>query len=85
MARGADAFRQRATYRHRQYILRKDHWGEDSEIAFIPQKDGEVTLYLKGRPYASKSEARKLLPVWGYFHDVVVARVQRFVTAASRR
>jgi hypothetical protein len=45
---------------------------EDFEIAFIPQNDGEVTLYLRGRPYASKSKARKLLPVWGYYDDVVV-------------
>ena len=45
---------------------------EDFEIAFIPEKDGEVLLYLKGRPYASQTETRKLLPVWGYFDDVVV-------------
>ena len=51
--------------------LTTDAW-EDFEIAFIPEKDGVVSLYLRGRPYASRARTRKLLPVWGYFDDVEV-------------
>jgi len=48
------------------------HAWEDVEIAFIPQKDGVVALHIRGRPHASQTKDRKLLPVWGYFDDVVV-------------
>ena len=44
---------------------------KDLELAFIAEKDGVVTLHLKGRPYMSRAE-QKLLPVWQFFDDVVV-------------
>ena len=45
---------------------------EDIEIAFTPEKDGVVSLHIRGRPHASQGKSNDLLPVWGYFDDVVV-------------
>ncbi len=50
--------------------IKSGDWGE-YELSFIPDRDGTVTIYLRGMWFRKKGD-KKNTPVWIYWSDVVV-------------